>query len=271
MYSPYYNFNRYGLYPFLGSLLINWGKETHDANFQFDKFGDIDTVELTITAIGEEGPTWQDLYLGNNGILSCNFLVVSEKVKNILEKFTISEHRFYPAKLKSMSGNSRKEGYYALQILYNPLKDFDFKESIFESYPVEMSFSKNKKLITYEKGYVNKDNYLQLRTESSKDYRGLSPILLKFNKKYNITCDAHGIWFDKEVLKKLIEAKIFEDNTIHYFCNINGHSVGGLTYKEAGWMENRTDDILILKPHENEFETREKKECLAFAKSIENT
>lgn len=248
MYSTYYNFSVFGLYPFLTSFSITWGASTLDADFQFDKFGEIDTVELYITLVENEVITnSNDIYIGSPALLSCHFLVVSKKVKNILENFKIATHRFYPAKLQTSREGKIYEGYYLFQVLYNPIEDFDFQESVFRSFPISETYSTSQDSITYDKGYVNKENYHNLRTKFSNDYMGFAPTIIKYYEKYNIACDCNGIWFDSIVLNEFIKHKIFEGNTVHKFDDINGHSIRGLTYKEAGFIENQVGGTLIPK------------------------
>jgi hypothetical protein len=259
MFNAYYRFEKISLYPFLTSFQTTWGAYMHDAGFDFDKFGVIDTAEfIIVTTVEHSIPTLQDVYVGSNGVIRCNFLVVSERIKNILEGFTISEHRFYPAKLKLWSDNGEQkvsEGYYLFQVLRQPLKEYHFEECVFKSYSLSETYSVDKSLITYEKGFVNSKNFEQLWAEQVKDYRGLDIDTLVYNKKYNIACDWWGIWFDKAVLDKLIAHKIFEENTIHYFIHDAGHHVGYLSYKDAGISKNNTDTTILF-PNKGMIEKR---------------
>ena len=121
-------------------------------------------------------------------VISGNGFIISKKLKEILEKYKLPKHWFFPVKILRRKEFLEDFFWFEIYTKENQVELVDFEKSIF--YKV--------------KGYSLRNKIEQIKMDSSDDYKVKDKIL---NDQYGIT---HSILSEKIVLKRKAMLDIFK-------------------------------------------------------------
>jgi hypothetical protein len=134
----YYKFNSLPIQAKTPSFLVGYNadenKKVHDANFNLDKFGKVDSLTATLKAIEDEKIVEFLPYLiWDSGrpepIFSC---ITLPEIKTILDNFNLPPHKWYEISVHAIKYTPTGETnrlYNMLQIINNPKIDINYLKS----------------------------------------------------------------------------------------------------------------------------------------------
>jgi hypothetical protein len=146
-----------------------------------------------------------DIHSWQLGRPAAHTLIVSERLKHILEKYTMPSHSFYEI---SISSEVNRMKYFLLHLHYDSMIELDFSKTFFRQYDLftKKPIAINNEFLLFNSYDDFKANQKQLVTSSDSFYDSENYI---YRNRYNIFWGgAFRILISEEVKKDLLQSDI---------------------------------------------------------------
>ncbi|MFK7903553.1 MAG: hypothetical protein AB8B69_00435 [Chitinophagales bacterium] len=142
------------------------------------------------------------------GQIDGNLWIISPKIKKVMERFKLPDHRFYEAKVKALHSQEIRT-YYIFHLLYSPFDKLFYEEIIFKA---ELESSTDNKIRIFEKGYIrSKEHWFEERHTLSEKYKDYSikmmPELFIYKEEYDVLWGQMGPIVFNEKVKIALESE----------------------------------------------------------------
>lgn len=140
------------------------------------------------------------------GQIDGNLWIISPKIKKVVERFNLPEHRFYEAKVKALHSQEVRD-YYIFHLLYTPYDKLMYEEITFKA---ELESPTDSMVRIFEKGYIrSKEHWFEVRHKLSEKYKDYSvtmkPERFLYKEKYDILWGSMGPIIFNEKVKTALE------------------------------------------------------------------
>ncbi|GAB3519037.1 hypothetical protein [Emticicia fontis] len=167
-------------------------------------------IEL-VFEYSEDGFKFGDFHWYGGTFATTKTLIVSEKLKSILEQLTLLPHRFYPAIIKTYLQGilTERADYFVFHFLQDYLQEIDFNHSQFAvgwfSKYKEEGKRREKFFKIFERGEIIDLEHYHAKLD---EVLGMGPVIfpleLKFKKFYDVLSARFNMHFSQKA-KKLVE------------------------------------------------------------------
>ncbi len=140
------------------------------------------------------------------GQIKGNIWIISPKIKKVMERFNLPEHRFYEAKVKALHSQEVRD-YYIFHLLYTPYDKLMYEEITFKA---ELKSSTDNMIRIFEKGCIrSKEHRREIVRPLIKEYEKYSvemkPKVFIYKNPYDILWGEMGPIIFNEKVKTALE------------------------------------------------------------------